>query len=76
MISYQPFWELLKRKNISTYWLIQNKNISSSTINRLRKNQPITTTTINDLCTSLDCDISDILLYRKEKKEAKDFEVK
>ncbi len=66
MITYEPFWELIKRKNISTYWLIQQKSLSSSTIDRLRKNLPITTTTINDLCSILDCKVEDIIAYEQE----------
>ena len=65
MITYEPFWETLKKKNISTYTLIQKHGISSSTINRLRKNQGISTLTINDLCEILDCKVEDILIYKK-----------
>lgn len=63
MIVYAPFWETLKRKKISTYVLINKYNVSSSTINRLRHNMPISTTTLDDLCKFLDCDISDIIEY-------------
>ena len=50
MIIYDPFWKTIREKGISTYALIQKYNISSSTINRIRKNQGISTLTINDLC--------------------------
>lgn len=50
MITYQPFWETLKNSKESTYSLIHNHSISSATINRLRQNQPVSTSTINDLC--------------------------
>lgn len=63
MIVYAPFWETLKRKKISTYVLINKYNVSSSTINRLRHNMPISTTTLDDLCKFLDCSISDIIEY-------------
>ena len=49
MIVYNPFWETLSSSKESTYTLIKNHHISSSTIDKLRKNKPITTTTINDL---------------------------
>ena len=49
MITYQPFWETLKNSKESTYSLIHNHSISSATINRLRQNQPVSTSTINDL---------------------------
>lgn len=65
MIVYDPFWKTLKEKNISTYVLINKYKMSSSTINRLRHNQPISTTTLDDLCRFLDCDVSDIIEYIK-----------
>ena len=63
MISYQPFWNTLKMSNESTYTLIKDHHISSSTIDKLRKNKPLNTTTINDLCRILNCSVSDIMEY-------------
>ena len=63
MISYRPFWISLKDSNESTYTLIKNHHISSSTIDKLRKNKPLNTTTINDLCRILQCSVSDIMEY-------------
>lgn len=39
MISYAAFWETLKRSSESTYTLIKDHHISSSTIDKLRKKQ-------------------------------------
>ena len=47
MISYDAFWDTL----------------SSSTIDKLRKNKPLNTTTINDLCRILNCQVQDIMTY-------------
>ena len=63
MITYEPFWNTIKEKEISTYALIQKHNVSSATINRLRKNQGISTLTIDDLCKILKCRVEDILEY-------------
>lgn len=63
MIDYSPFWNTLKSSSESTYTLINHHHISSSTIDKLRKNKPLTTTTINDLCRILDCRIEDIAQY-------------
>lgn len=67
MILYDPFWQTLKDKKISTYALIQKHGMSSSTLSRLRNNAPITTTTLNDLCRFLDCSVEDILKYVPEE---------
>ncbi len=63
MLVYTPFWETLKQSRESTYTLIKNHHISSSTINKLRKNKPLNTTTINDLCRILNCDVDKIVMY-------------
>lgn len=63
MISYEPFYETLKRKGFSTYKLINNFGVSRSLLDRLRHNKPISTQTINDLCTYLDCRVEEILIY-------------
>ena len=65
MISYEPFYRTLKEKGISTYRLINTFGISRSLLDRLKHNKPISTTTINDLCTFLDCRVEDILVYSK-----------
>lgn len=66
MISYEPFYKTLKEKNISTYKLITQFNISRSLLDRLKHNKPISTVTLNDLCEILECGVSDILVYIKD----------
>ncbi|MBQ7903647.1 MAG: helix-turn-helix transcriptional regulator [Oscillospiraceae bacterium] len=63
MISYKPFWNTLQKSSESTYTLIKNHRLSSSTIDKLRKNKPVTSTTINDLCYILQCRVQDIMEY-------------
>ena len=63
MIDYSPFWETLKNSQETTYTLINKFHISSATIDKLRKNKPMNTTTINDLCRILNCQIQDIAQY-------------
>ena len=66
MISYDPFYETLKKKGISTYKLINQYGISRSLLDRLKHNKPISTVTLDDLCKILDCSVSDILVYVKK----------
>lgn len=63
MVVYTPFWQTLHASSESTYTLIKNHRISSSTIDKLRKNKPLNTTTINDLCRILHCNVENIMLY-------------
>ncbi len=67
MISFEPFYRTIKEKGISTYKLVNTYNISRSLLDRLKHNKPITTVTINDLCQILDCNVNDIVEYKKEE---------
>lgn len=66
MISYAPFWETLKKQNISTYALINKYGISSATIDRMKKGNGISTMKIDDFCKILNCRVEDIIEYIKE----------
>ena len=63
MIDYSPFWNTLNHSNETTYTLINNHHISSATLDKLRKNKPMNTTTLNDLCRILNCQLQDIAQY-------------
>ncbi|MBQ3134175.1 MAG: helix-turn-helix transcriptional regulator [Clostridia bacterium] len=67
MISYEPLYETLKSKNISTYKLINQYGISRSLLDRLKHNKPISTVTLNDLCNILGCRVEDILLFTPDE---------
>ena len=68
MISYEPLWRTLRAKNITTYTLITRYNISSATIDRIKKGNGITTTKLEDLCRILGCSVSDIIEYIPDDK--------
>lgn len=68
MITYAPFYETLKRRQMTTYKLVNSYNVSRSLLDRLKHNKPISTVTVNDLCTILDCRVEDILLYLPDEK--------
>ncbi len=67
MISYDPFYKTLKEKGVSTYKLINEYGISRSLLDRLKHNRPISTVTLNDLCTILHCRVEDVLVYSAEQ---------
>lgn len=70
MISYEPLWETLKKRNISQYDLIKKYHVGTGLLDRLRKNQNITLNTIENLCVVLDCEIEEIVKIVREKKGA------
>ena len=64
MISFRPFRELKKERNISTYSL-RNKsgpyNLDSKTIARLMKDESVSTNTVDALCQIFNCKLEDIM---------------
>lgn len=68
MISYAPLWETMKKKGVTTYALIKKFSFSKGTLDTLKQNRNISTSTLNDLCEILDCPVEDILLYIPDKK--------
>lgn len=67
MISYDPLWETMKRKGITTYALIKNYSFSRGTLDSLKHNRNISTATLNDLCNILSCNVEDVLRYIPDK---------
>lgn len=63
LIKYTPFWQTLKDKGITTYALINKYDISSATIDRMKKGKGISTMKIDDFCRILNCSVSDIIEY-------------
>ncbi len=66
MISYEPFYETLFKKNITEYNLIYKQGFSSNTLYRIKKGKPISTKTLDALCDALDCAVEDIIRFVKE----------
>lgn len=63
MISYRPFWETLEKSQETTYTLINKHHVSSAILDKLRKDKPMNTTTLNDLCRILNCRLEEIAVY-------------
>ena len=68
MISYEPFYRTLKEKGVSTYKLINEYGISRSLLDRLKHNKPISTVTLNDLCSILRCRVEDVVVFTEDDK--------
>ncbi len=66
MISYAPMWETMRRKNITTYNLIQDYKFSRGTLDSLKQGRNISTATLDDICKILDCRVEDVLEFIPE----------
>lgn len=67
MIVYDRLWKTMQAKGISQYKLIKEYGISSGQLDRIRKGENINVYTLDTLCRILDCDVEDIIEYKKDK---------
>ena len=65
MISYEPFFKMMKNKGITTYALFK-MGFSATTYYRMKEGKSVKTDTIASLCKLLDCSVGEIIEYIPE----------
>jgi putative transcriptional regulator len=68
-ISYKKLWKLLIDKDMKKKDLQKLACVSSASITKLGKNENVNTEVLEKICTSLQCDISDIMEMIPDKSE-------
>ena len=63
MISYDNLWNVMKEKGISQYDLIKQYRVSPGQLTRLKRNESVSTHTIEMFCKILQCEVGDIMKY-------------
>ena len=63
MITYDNLWRVMKEKGVSQYALIKRYGISPAQITRLKRNESVSTHTIDMFCRILRCQVGDIMQY-------------
>ena len=66
MITFSPLWQTLKARGITQYDLLNKYGMSRGMLDNLKHGRSITLNTLNDLCNMLDCNITDIIEYKKD----------
>ena len=66
MITYEKLWDTMKKNQVSQYKLINEYHISAGQLSRLRANKHVSTHTLDMLCDILDCNIEDIISFKKD----------
>lgn len=69
ILSYKNLFSTMEKKGITKYKLIFHYGISASILDRLSHDKPVRSTTLNDLCTILDCNIEDVVSYVRTDEE-------
>lgn len=69
MISYDKLWQTMKEKGVTQYALIKKYNISPGQITRLKRNESVSTHTIEIFCKILKCNVEDIMQYIDDEND-------
>ena len=68
-ISYRPMREFMAKNNIS-YYFLGNEGIDAQTLQRIRHDKSITTTTLENLCRIMNCQPGQLLEYIPEEESS------
>ena len=66
-ISYNKLWKLLVDKKLSKADLRKAAGIAPNTMTRLRRDEEVTLTVLNRICSTLEVDIGDIMEFLPEE---------
>jgi len=69
MISYDNLWKVMEQRGISQYALIKKYKVSPGQITRLKRNESVSTHTIDVFCRILQCQVGDIMRYIEEETD-------
>ena len=69
MISYDVLWKTMEEKGVTQYALIKKYGISPGQITRLKRNESVSTHTIEIFCKILNCRVEQVMTYIDDEKE-------
>ena len=67
-ISYNGLWKLLIDNNMNKTDLMKEVKLSSGTIAKMSKGEPVSMQVLEKICENLDCDFGDLVHYEKSEK--------
>ena len=67
-ISYNKLWKLLVDRKMSKADLRKAAGIAPNTMTRLRRDEEVTLTVLNKICTTLNVDIGDVMEFLSEEE--------
>ena len=68
-ISYNGLWKLLIDNNMNKTDLMNKVKLSSSSIAKMSKGEPVSMQVLEKICENLDCDFGDLVHYEKKQNE-------
>ena len=68
-VSYNKLWKLLIDKKMSKAEMRRAAGISPNTLTKLNRDEEVTMTIINQICTTLQVDIGDVMEFLPEEQK-------
>ena len=71
MIRYERLWAMLQIRGITQYALIHKYHVSPGQITRLKRNESVSTHTIDMFCEILDCEVENVMQHFPNEQNEK-----
>lgn len=68
VISYKKLWKVMHEKSVTQYALIKTYGVSPAQITRMKRDESVSTHTIEMFCRILDCQPGDIMTYIRDEE--------
>lgn len=63
-VSYIGLWRLLLEKGLQKQDLVEYAGLSSATVAKMGKGEPVSNKVLEKLCRYLECSVNDIISYK------------
>ena len=71
MISYRRLWETMRKQGVTQYALINKYHVSPGQITRMKRDESVSTHTIELFCKILDCKVEQVMEYIPDAQASK-----
>ena len=68
-VSYNGLWKMLIDRKMYKKDLAEKLNISSATMAKMGKGEPVALTVLQRICEYLECDIGDIMSFQENHRK-------
>lgn len=62
-VSYISLWKILLDKGLKKQDLVEHAGLSSATVAKMGKGEPVSNKVLDKICTYLECSVNDIITY-------------
>ncbi|MGN0132163.1 MAG: helix-turn-helix domain-containing protein [Lachnospiraceae bacterium] len=63
VVSYIGLWKILLEKGLQKQDLVEHAGLSSATVAKMGKGEPVSNKVLEKVCTYLECSVNDIISY-------------